>query len=316
MPALLAILIFGAVGARPSGTPEGRALAYLAVEVPRWSRANHCYSCHNNGDAARALYAARAQARPVPADALADTTRWLARPDFWNDNGGDGPFSDKRLARVQFTFALAAAVDSGALANRAPLLLAAERLTADQAADGSWPIEDGDALGSPAAYGRPLATLAARDALRAADAHRFRDPITRAERWLTARPVTNVLDASLALLTVENRTDPASTRLRLLALDRLRASSSPDGGWGPYAHSPPEPFDTALALLALSRLAPTAETLALTRLGRSFLISAQSPDGGWPATTRPAGASSYAQRISTSGWATLALLATEPAADR
>ena len=37
--------------------PEGRALAFLCREVPRWSRENHCFSCHNNGDAARALYA-------------------------------------------------------------------------------------------------------------------------------------------------------------------------------------------------------------------------------------------------------------------
>ncbi|MFO1532763.1 MAG: ArsA-related P-loop ATPase, partial [Thermoplasmatota archaeon] len=31
---------------------------HLAREVPRWSAENHCYSCHHNGDAARALYAA------------------------------------------------------------------------------------------------------------------------------------------------------------------------------------------------------------------------------------------------------------------
>ena len=44
--------------------------------------------------------------------------------------------------------------------------------------------------------------------------------------------------------------------------------------------------------------------------GRGFLIAGQQEDGSWPETTRPAGGSSYAQRISTAGWATLALLAT------
>ncbi len=41
----------GAEPGQPS--PEARAVAFLAREVPRWSRENHCYSCHNNGDAAR-----------------------------------------------------------------------------------------------------------------------------------------------------------------------------------------------------------------------------------------------------------------------
>lgn len=317
-PAVLAVAVAAAVGSgRPSAADDraapgaaGRALAYLAREVPAWSRANGCYSCHNNGDAARALYDARSRALAVPADALADTTRWLARPEGWDRNGGDGPFSDKRLARVQFASALAAAVASGAVADRGPLARAADRLAADQGADGSWPIVDGNAIGSPASYGRPLATLSARDTLRAADPARFRAAIDRAEAWLLARPVTTVLDASVALLTVGARPGAGPAVLRARALERLGAGQSADGGWGPYASAPPEPFDTALALLALSRLAPTAATRALVRRGRAYLVSTQSPDGGWPETTRPAGAESYAQRLSTTGWAALALLAT------
>src|SRR3982750_1650529 len=37
------------------------ALHFLSTEVPRWEQQNHCYSCHNNGDAARALYLAKAR---------------------------------------------------------------------------------------------------------------------------------------------------------------------------------------------------------------------------------------------------------------
>ena len=82
--------------------PESRALAYLAREVPRWSAENHCFSCHNNGDAARARTRRSASAgRRARGDA--DTDRWLARPEGWDRNGGDGPISDKALARVQFT---------------------------------------------------------------------------------------------------------------------------------------------------------------------------------------------------------------------
>jgi hypothetical protein len=287
-------------------TPERRAIDYLAREVPRWARENHCYSCHNNGDAARALYEASRRSEAVPPEALADTTAWLSRPEGWDKNGGDGPFSDKRLARVQFTSALAAAVGAGVLKARGPLERAAKRLADDQAADGSWPIEDGGGMvGSPASYGRPLATLAARDALRAADAERYRAAVARAGAWLLARPLNSTLDAAIALLAAD-----AEPGRRRAALERLRAGQSADGGWGPYPDTPPEPFDSALALLALARLDATSETRAMIQRGRAFLVAGQSPDGSWPETTRPAGAESYAQRLSTTGWATLALLAT------
>src|SRR6185436_8271216 len=42
-----------------AASPEQRAADYLAREVAAWERDNHCYSCHNNGDGARALFAAR-----------------------------------------------------------------------------------------------------------------------------------------------------------------------------------------------------------------------------------------------------------------
>src|SRR5260370_35108678 len=89
----------------------------------------------------------------------------------------------------------------------------------------------------------------------------------------------------------------------------LRAQSS-DGGWGPHPMAAAEPFDTAVVLLALREPAAVAR-------GRAFLIARQRPDGGWPETTRPPGAQSYAQHISTSAWATLSLLAdVEPYQDR
>ena len=87
--------------ARP--TPEARALHYLIQEVPRWSRENGCFSCHNNGDASRALYAALRAGESIPVEALADTNRWLAAPERWDHNGGEGSFSDKRLARLSLT---------------------------------------------------------------------------------------------------------------------------------------------------------------------------------------------------------------------
>jgi hypothetical protein len=286
-------------------TPETRALAYLAREVPRWEPANGCYSCHHNGDAARALFTASRLGFAVPPEALGDTTRWLVRPDGWEQNGGEGPFSDKRLARVQFAAALRAAVGSGVVVERTALRRAAEQLARDQSGDGSWPIEGGDELGSPVTYGRALVTALAREVLHEADPRLYRAPVARADRWLADLPVRNVPDAVAVLLVHDAATGPGHR-----ALDWLRRAQGPDGGWGPFAGSPPEPFDTALALLALQRASPAVSQSAIDR-GRAALIAGQLADGSWPETTRPPGAESYAQRLSTTAWATLAMISTQ-----
>jgi hypothetical protein len=94
------------------------------------------------------------------------------------------------------------------------------------------------------------------------------------------------------------------------SLELIRKAQSDGGGWGPFEKSPPEAFDTALVLLALRRVDDSRDVHDLITRGRAFLIAEQQPDGSWVETTRPRGAESYAQRISTTGWATLALLAT------
>ena len=81
-------------------------------------------------------------------------------------------------------------------------------------------------------------------------------------------------------------------------------------GLGDVYKRQPEPFDTALALLGLAKSADSDEVRRLIARGRAFLIARQRDDGSWAETTRPPGGDSYAQRVSTTGWATLALLAT------
>ena len=44
---------------------EARAIAYLSRRSAAWRREHPCYSCHNNGDAARALVAALGRAPEV-----------------------------------------------------------------------------------------------------------------------------------------------------------------------------------------------------------------------------------------------------------
>jgi hypothetical protein len=284
--------------------PEERAIAYLGQEVPRWSRENRCFSCHNNGDGARALYAARRLAYQVPEDLLADTTRWLIRPLEWDTSPGDPRFSDKKLARIQFAASLVEAFDAGLVRERKLLVQAAESLLPHQDQDGCWRVDAEAAAGSPVTYGPALATYMARRALEKAGEARFAGPIARADRWLLAAPMSSMLDAAVAILAL----DAATKRQR--ALEMIARGPASEGGWGPFANSPPEPFDTAVVLLALASVEQRPQVRALIERGRGYLVRAQLPEGGWPETTRPAGARSYAQHMSTSGWATLALLST------
>ena len=94
-------------------------------------------------------------------------------------------------------------------------------------------------------------------------------------------------------------------------LELLLIGQSGSGGWGPYPKAPPEAFDTALALLALSQFRNRPKVSDALRRGREYLEQTQVEDGSWPETTRPAGAESYAQRMSTAGWVLLALLETQ-----
>ncbi|HUG82123.1 MAG TPA: prenyltransferase/squalene oxidase repeat-containing protein [Bryobacterales bacterium] len=294
-----------AVAQNASGA-ETAALDYLSQQVPLWKTGNGCYSCHNNGDGARVLYAAqRLGHKPAP---LQDTTDWLSRPQDWDENRGAPEFSDKKLARIQFAAALEAAVEAG-LAPRQALVTAARSLLPHQESDGSWKIDESGLAGSPITYGAALATYAARRVLKSAGDPTLDEAIDRASLWFERTAPKNVLDASatvLALSDASPRSGIAQRRGESVAL--ISAAQNGDGGWGPYLNSPSEPFDTALALLALNAL-PASQDERIRR-GRNFLTETQLPAGGWPETTRPSGSQSYAQHISTTAWATLALLET------
>jgi hypothetical protein len=291
--------------AQEAGTPEARAVAFLSVEVPRWHAENGCYSCHNNGDAVRALVAASRGGLDVAAP-LADTLAFLGRPQTWADNSRGGEFDDQTLARVQFAGALVDAAAAG-LAPRDAIPAAARLVAADQQDDGSWRLDPSRSLGSPATYGTALATWSARRTLEAAGQETFEAVVARADAWIRSRDPQVLPDLAAALLMTAEASDAAGVALRADALNTLLGQQQRSGGWGPYPTVRPEPFDTALALLALAAQ-PRSETIdsAIAR-GRAWLRDAALPDGSWPETTRPAGQRSYAQLISTTGWATVAL---------
>ena len=290
-----------------------RALAYLGREVPAWSRDHHCFSCHNNGDAARALYEAIRLGRGIEPPATADTDAWLGAPARWDHNGGDGPFSDKVLARVAFTAGLAAAVSAQRVPRgRAALVEASRILIRDQTDDGAWRVDASDPVGSPATYGRPLATWLAVGVLRQADPVEFAPAIERAQAWLGRVEPTNAPSAAVVLLAARRAGGTVPADRVEAALRWFQQGQATDGGWGPFTTAPPEVFDTALGVLALASHRDRPGVRALLDRGRAFLVANQNPDGSWTETTRPSGGESYAQRLSTTGWATLALLTPTP----
>lgn len=274
------------------------ALRFLNSEVPRWEHENHCYSCHNNGDGARALYLARQSGYAVPEEALAGTLAWLGQPIEWSRIQGAPAVGSANLARIQFAAALAEAWRAGATRDRELLAAAARELAAAQAVDGSFPVDSGGMAGAPASYGTALATVMSRNTLTALAATRHASAIARADEWIARARPASLTDAAALLWGRPERTD---------CRDRLLAAQTSDGGWGPQARMPAEAFDTALALLALHKARASA---AVIERGRAWLIRMQDAEGAWPETTRPSGGTSYAERISTAGWVTCALLAT------
>lgn len=309
---LVPLLLLGVVGSvslsgRSSDavTSETKAIGFLVREVPAWSRSNGCFSCHNNGDAARALYAASRKGYAVPQIALSETTAWVREPNKWELNKGDPGFNDRTLATVQFASSLLAAFESEAVSDRESLVEAARKLITHQARDGAFRIEPDSALGSPTTWGTVLTTSMAIKVLKREGSDKSIEASRRAERWLSGVKANDVLNTATLIMS-----GALNQEQRQRALNFLRTAQTSDGGWGPYPRSPAEVFDTAMALLALSEVKDYAGKEQMIRRGRSFLESQQQSDGSWIETTRPSGGESYAQRLSTTGWATLALLKT------
>ena len=247
---------------------------------------------------------------------------------------------------MQFAASLAAAMESGAVKNPQAMKVAANKVMQAQAEDGSWPIDVANAVGSPATYGVALATYLAWSSVKRAPMPETSAARQKAEARLRMVKPDSVPNAAVRLLFLANyhettaaeapsslrrrRGNKAQTKRNLESphvvsysltngmteaiapsLDFLRRAQTSDGGWGPYADSPPEAFDSALALLALAEFRTEPRVPEMIQRGRGFLLATQLADGSWPATTRPSGGESYAQQISTTSWATLALLATD-----
>jgi hypothetical protein len=295
--------------------PEARAAAFLAAEVSRWRKEHDCYSCHHNGDAARALFKAAARGH-VSLDVLKDTRAFLETPAAWSTNKGHE--ADEVLASLQFAGALAVAGEQD-LNPAPPLVLAAKILLASQMADGSWVPDASDGPGSPLTWGTAVATWVARSTLIASGREPDDFAVAQTDRWFRTAEASSIADAAGIVLGLGITSDVMADKQRATNLNLLRYAQRESGGWGavPAAQSATV-FDTALALLALQQLRSDPRLARSTfreeelrdviARGRAYLAAQQQPDGSWPATMRGAAAASEGQRISTTAWALLALL--------
>jgi len=262
---------------------ESRAIEYLTAEVQSWRGGNGCFSCHNNGDGARALLVAHQRGVPVPQEPLRETIGWLTKPDSWDP---------KPLARVQFAAAMQAARTARMVDSSEASARAAELIAGDQSTDGHWKVDEELAPGSAVTYGPVLGTWLARSFLKDVDHQRYQLAIERADAWMKSTQPKHVLDLAALVWALGRKEDVA----------RLIQQQTANGSWNA------EPFDTAVALIALTGQRNCEQCVQAAKRGRHYLLSSQLEPGGWPGTTRPAGGGSYAQHISTSAWALLALL--------
>ena len=322
---LLSVPLAAVVAAQSAQPPQpdasnkaaiAKGVSYLKVEVPKWKAEHPCYSCHNNGDATRALLVAASKGFDI-GTSLDDTLNFLRDPSKWDQNKAPSGLDDKALARVQFASALATAVRHDK-APAAALTEAAKLLLGDQQSDGSWTLDKPQRIGSPATYGTILATASARASLIESGKQPDDFPVVQIDRYVRGLTPESVIDAAATLLALDQSDDMMASKLRATCLSTIRNGQAPNGGWGPSVTAPPQVFDSALAVLALAGLDADPRMARSTyrpeelkdaiAKGRAYLVSRQKSDGSWPETTRPADQESYAQRISTTGWAMLALL--------
>ena len=229
--ALFSIIILSAQTSRPEAHDAAikRGVAFLSKEVPKWHAEHPCYSCHNNGDATRALIAAGMRGYDI-GSAVDDTVDFLRVPSKWDQNKAPGGFDDRTLARIQFASALAAAARAG----RAPestLVDAAKVLAADQQGDGSWVLDASKSLASPTTYGSLLATASARATLVASGREPDDFTIVQTDRFFRGVQVENVIDAAAVALGLDVGEDVMAENLRAKCLGIIREGQGPSGGW-------------------------------------------------------------------------------------
>ncbi len=302
-----------------TSAPLTQARAYIIQEANAWYPENNCYSCHNHGDAVRALLLNDPDGTQLQSPAWDPFWQWLADPKQWMSDAAPESRESPILVRIQFGALLAVAQQNQRISlspNKQRRFI--QTLSDLASSDGYWAVEPTSQIGSPVTYGNPLATAMALGVFRQfALPSQHQDVAQRAATWIIGQNPRATVDLA-AGIRILNQLDDAANRhpQRSKWSSQLVSQQQPDGGWGPYPRRASEVFDTAITLIALSEGAPHADLDPVLMRGQNYLRQRQEPEGGWPETTRPAGGNSYAQHISTSAWAFQALAALDRTLDK
>lgn len=286
-----------------------RAHDFLAEELARWRGEERCASCHHDGDAARVLWSSATGVESRRGAELATHGARLVDLELWRNPRADPRSGDERLALVQRAAALHAALAQGAELDPAAVEGTLEALRAEQEESGCWLGSGSTELGGPVTYGPFLATAVVLEVLGARGDLASARAVRRGRAWLaSAAPRATIEHAAVAWALVAPR-DGRERVARDGSVAALLARGASSGGFAPWQEGPSEVFDTALALIALEAQPAAPDLARISAAARGFLECEQEPDGGWPETTRPAGGTSRAHRVSTSAWAAQALAA-------
>src|SRR5947209_16372041 len=103
--------------------------------------------------------------------------------------------------------------------------------------------------------------------------------IARAKHWLLTTVAMTPEDQAMRLLGL--KWAGASREEREKAVQLLRASQRPDGGWAQLAWLPSDAYATGQALFALNQGGEIPVTDPAYCRGTAFLLRAQDDDGSW-----------------------------------
>ncbi len=317
--------------AMPLRTPREAAQAGLrqvqhAMEI--FSQRTGCVSCHHEGlgryatgfarshgfavDAAldrageKRVLASLEELRPFLRKALADPAELKNVPIM--DLGDVAP----TYGTLFLGIAERRAPASGTLADTAMVL------ARTQSPDGAWRF---GMVRAPIQSSFFSTTAMAVRALRAyapqQSAPEVEERIARAKRWLLQAPAAETEDRVFRLLGLSWAGAPAGERRQ--ALDELRKTQRPDGGWAQLPGIQSDAYATGTALFALSQGGGLAVSDPVYQRGVRFLLRTQEADGTWYVSKRaipgnnyfdaefPYGESQYVSHAAAC-WATMALV--------
>ncbi len=270
-----------------------RAIQLLEAAGPEFFKLNACISCHSQSIPQMA--AAAASERGIALNAKAEILQTQSVLAVWSGFRntlwlGDCSIGGGRVATM--TYGLL-----GLAAAKQPLnqtvSLVTNCLAVEQAADGSWAINDLRApLGmSSIKYtalgmrGLQLYPLPGRKA-------EFTERIRRARIFLESAQPGTAQDLSFQLLGLAWAGAPAADLQKLTR--KLVAMQRPDGGWAQRAELTPDAYATAQAVWALKESGDGAAlSKAAWSKGTEYLRRNQKADGSWHVRSRGFGFQPY-----------------------